>query len=180
MEQLKRAVSEWIPFICARKLASISILLVLSLNGAAQQDLTFSTTAGDKVSLSSLRGKVVMLVFSSVQDPQCRDEFKALEFLSARYHDRDVAIYWVSIDPSVAIRGEKLTGACGPAGSVPILDDPEQTGFRKFGTKILRLPTLVILDKEGRISGKPLGGFNPDPDFVDSLGATIDGLLSAK
>jgi peroxiredoxin len=180
MEQPACKDSKTAASIGARSLATVAIIAGLWLSVSAQQDSTFSTASGGKLNLSSLRGKVVVLVFSSVQDPQCRDEFKALDFLIDKYRDAEVALYWVSISPANAMNSDQLTAACGSPGSVPLLGDPNQTAFRRLGSKVPRVPTVVILNKQGQMSGQPRGGFSPDPDFVDNLSATIDGLLAAK
>ncbi|HEU4389276.1 MAG TPA: hypothetical protein VFV34_15845, partial [Blastocatellia bacterium] len=55
------------------------LLLVLLAAGpcvspvSGQQDAALRSLDGGSVALSSLRGKVVVLLFSGIQDPQCRD-----------------------------------------------------------------------------------------------------------
>lgn len=157
--------------------AAIFLASILMVGAVAQQDLTFSTPEGQAVALSSLRGKVVVLMFAGVQDPQCRDEFKALSSLIERYRGKDVSIYWVSINPPSAASDDRLRAPCGPAGSVPVLRDANQTAFKRLAGASAQLPTLVVLDQNGKPYGKPRGGFNPDSDFVNEVAAVIDELL---
>jgi peroxiredoxin len=180
MEKPRCKDSKMVAPIYVRIFAALAVIAGLWLSVSAQQDSTFSTASGGKLNLSSLRGKVVVLVFSSVQDPQCRDEFKALDFLIDKYRDAEVALYWVSIRAANPMSSDQLTAACGSPGSVPLLGDPNQAAFRRFGSKVPRVPTVIILNKQGQMSGQPRGGFSPDPDFVDNLSATIDALLAAK
>ena len=157
-----------------------SFIAIIALAVAANaQDATFSTTNGSTVSTASLRGRVVVLLFGGTQDPQCRDEFKALGSLAERYRGKNVNIYWVSIDPA-SVTNDKLNSPCGPTGSVAVLRDETRAGFKQFAGKKPQLPTIVILNQQGQPQGPPRGGFNPDSDLINELAAVIDGLLSAK
>ncbi len=150
--------------------------MITALISAAQgqQNASFVTPAGETITLASLRGKVVVLVFGGTSDPQCRDEFKALQALADKYAASKVAVFWVSID-SAQTTSEQLKAPCGPVGSVSVVRDTSRAGFKQFGGK--QLPTIVILDKQGNIAGQPRGGFNPNSAFVNSMIDVIDGLL---
>lgn len=156
-------------------IACAAIIACMTAGVSAQQDLTFQTLSGQAVSLSSLRGKVVVLMFSGTQDPQCRDEIKALQSLSERYQGQPVSIYWISINSPAEASEQQIRTTCGTASSVPVLRDANRAAFRAF--KGTELPTLVVLDQQGQAHGRPLGGFNPNSDFVNDLAATIGGLL---
>jgi thiol-disulfide isomerase/thioredoxin len=152
--------------------------LCLTVPAGAQQDLTFVTPGGQSLSMSGMRGKVVVLLFGGVQDPQCRDEFKALESLSERYQGKDVSIYWVSVNTPAEASNERLKSPCGPAGSVVILRDQNQAAFKRFSGR--QLPTIVVLNQSGEVYGQPRGGFNPNSDFINDMAAIIDSLLSQR
>lgn len=159
----------------AAVVCSMMLMAGLSLPAGAQQDLTFLSPEGHALSLSSMRGKVVVLLFSGVQDPQCKEAMKALQSLNDRYQGKNVSINWVSINSPSEASNEKLKAPCGPAGSVNVLRDQNQAAFKRFGCK--QLPTLVILNQQGELHGRPYGGFNPDSNFVNDLSASIDSLL---
>ena len=159
-------------------LLTIIAVACLSISAAAQQNLTFTTPDGQTVALSSMRGNVTVLLFSGVQDPQCRDVFKALESLAERYQGKNVRIYWVSIDPEREASNEQIKAPCGPAGSVMILRDGSRAAFKSFEGK--QMPTIVVLDQQGQLYGQPRGGFNPNTDFINKMAAMIDSLLSRK
>jgi peroxiredoxin len=144
----------------------------------AQQDLTLVSPDGQTFTLSGLRGKVVVLLFGGLQDPQCRDEFKALTSLAERYQGKDVAIYWVSVNSAKDVTDAQLKNPCGPAGSVVVLRDASQAVFKKYSGKVAQLPTIVVLNQQGEVFGQPRGGFNPNTDFINDLAAAIDSLLS--
>ncbi len=159
-------------------LIAVMTCAVATTASAQQQDLSFVTPDGQAISLSSLRGKVAVLLFGGVQDPQCKDEFKALQSLAERYQDKGVSIYWVSINSPAEAANDKLKNPCGPAGSVVVLRDQNQAAFKRFGGR--QLPTIVVLNQQGEIHGQPRRGFNPNSDFVNDLAAVIDGLLNQK
>jgi peroxiredoxin len=154
------------------------VIANLSVTTGAQQDMSFVTPDGQTVTLSGLRGKVVILLFGGVQDPQCRDEFKALESLAERYQGKDVHIYWVSVNPASEVSNAQLKSPCGPVSSVVVLRDQNQAAFKRYSGKRAQLPTIVVLNQQGEVQGQPRGGFNPNSDFINDLAAMIDSLLS--
>lgn len=156
--------------------SAIIVVACLILPVSAQQNFTFTSPDGASVTSSSLRGNVVVLLFSSVQDPQCRDVFKALESLTERYKGQSVRIYWVSLDFEKDASDEQIKAPCGPASQVAILRDPARAAFKSIGGR--QMPTIVVLDKQGQMQGEPRGGFNPNSDFVNKMAAVIDSLLS--
>lgn len=156
---------------------AIFAILAAAIAAQGQQNLSLMSLDGTSVALSSLQGKVVVLMFAGIQDPQSREEFKALDTLVQRYRDKDAVIYWVSINPASAASDERLRAQRG-ASSVAILRDPNQSVFKHFGG--LQLPTAVILDRKGQVQGKPRGGFNPNADFVNDLATTVDSLLTSR
>jgi peroxiredoxin len=154
------------------------VVATLSVTTGAQQDMSFVTPDGQTVTLSGLRGKVVVLLFGGIQDPQCREEFKALESLAERYQGKDVHIYWVSVNPANEVSNAQLKNPCGPASSVVVLRDQNQTAFKRYSGKKAQLPTIIVLNQQGEAQGQPRGGFNPNSDFINDLAAMIDSLLS--
>jgi peroxiredoxin len=159
-----------------RKTLAVGIFLIGSFVVAAnaQNNASFATTDGGSVSLADMRGKVVVLVFGGVTDPQCRSEIKMLESLADRYANKKVAVYWVSIDSPANASDAQLKTPCGVSTNVKVLRDASRAAFKQFGGK--QLPTIVVLDQQGQISGQARGGFNPNADFVNDIAQIIDGL----
>ena len=153
--------------------ALISCVVTIS----AQQDFTFTTATGQPAALSSLRGKVTVLLFSGSQDPQRRDGVKALESLADRYQGKDVKIYWVSVNPPAEMTNEQLKSPGGGATSIGVLRDAGGAALKRISGKSAQLPTIVVLDREGNLVGQPRGGFNPNSDFINDLASTIDRVL---
>jgi peroxiredoxin len=154
------------------------VAATFSVTAGAQQDMSFVTPDGQTVTLSGLRGKIVVLLFGGLQDPQCRDEFKALESLAERYQGKGVGIYWVSVNAPTEASDAQLKNPCGAAGSVVVLRDQNQAAFKRYSGKRAQLPTIVVLNQQGEAQGQPRGGFNPNSDFINDLATMIDSLLS--
>lgn len=164
MNKLKKAIS-----------SGILMMVFLSITASAQNNASFMAPDGGSVSVSELRGKVVVLVFGGVTDPQCRSEFKMLESLSERYANKKVVLYWVSIDAPATASDAQLKNPCGSNTSVKVLRDTNRVAFKQFGGK--QLPTIVVLDQQGQVSGQARGGFNPNSDFINDIAQIIDRLL---
>jgi hypothetical protein len=124
-----------------------------------------------------MQGNVVVLVFASTQDPQCREEFKALTELTKRYVGKPVRIYWVSVDPPT-VANDRLKAPCGDAGSVTVIRDTNRAAFKRFSSRVPQLPTIVVLNQQGQVSKPARGGFNPDSDFVNDTASVINSILS--
>jgi peroxiredoxin len=158
-------------------LAVSAILACLVATAGAQQDFTLTTAGGQTVPISSMRGKVLVLLFSGVQDPQRREALKALASLAERYQGKDVKVCWVSVNSSSELTDEQLKSAGATAPSVMVLRDTNQAAFKRFSGKLAQLPTVVVLDRQGNPVGQPRGGFNPNSDFINDMSSTIDGVL---
>lgn len=155
---------------------TMSLLVVAIFSGAAgaQSNASFTSPDGQAVTLTSLRGKVVVLVFGGTNDPQCRDEFKALDALAQRFRGKNVEFFWVSVDPA-SVSDAQVKAPCGPTYSVKVLRDASRTAFKQFGGK--QLPTIVVLNPQGAVEGQVRGGFNPNTDFINHIADVIDDLL---
>ena len=156
-----------------------SIIIACLLSPAVlAQEIEFVTPGGQPVPLSSMHGKIAVLLLSGTQDPQCRDEFKTLNGLAERYNGKPVSVCWISINPASAVSGDRLKAPCGPVGSVTVLRDPSQAAFKRFAKTQSQIPVLVIMDQKGQVYGEPIAGFNPDSDFVNTLAGIIDSALA--
>ena len=153
--------------------ASFAIIACIGFPAGAQ-DFSFSTPNGQTVTLTSLRGDVVVLLFSGVQDPQRRDGLKVLATLTERYKDKNVKVFWVSVNPANEVTNDQLKSV---TTSVTVLRDVNQAAFKRFSGKVAQLPTIVVLDRQGNPFGQPRGGINPNSDFINDLASIIDGLL---
>src|ERR1700730_2305871 len=97
-------------------MAAIAIISCVAATRA--QDFSFTTPTGEIVPVSSMRGKVVVLLFSGVQDPQRREGLKRLAALGDRFQGKDVKVCWVSVNPPNELSNDQLKSL---GGSVVVL-----------------------------------------------------------
>lgn len=102
---------------------------------------------GDRVTLSSLRGKAVILAFWASWCGPCRAEAPSLNRLSKRLADQNVVVVGVNTSDS---KGNALQFAQSAGLSYPLAFDAESEVAGAYG--VSSLPTVVIVDKDGKIA----------------------------
>jgi len=138
---------------------------------------TFRTTGGGTLAVAGMRGRVAVLLFGGMVDPQSPEELPVLQQLANRYQGRDVDVYWVSLDPAGTPDAQLTQFAASNGYRGAILRDSGDILRSVSGGRKPQLPTIVVLDKTGAVAGKPIGGFDRDVDIVARLSAVIDPLL---
>jgi len=162
-------------------LAIFGLLIVFSFAIQAQ-NITFTSIEGAKVDLASQKGKVVVLGIGASWLPLSKDQAIAINKLSKKYAGRDVAFYFIATDSTSAksknyatdedIRKFSQTNKL----TISILRDADgATSIKQY--KIDQMPAFVILDREGKLSGAPFGGIDPDTDISAILSKKIDAIL---
>ncbi|MCM3116350.1 TlpA family protein disulfide reductase [Neobacillus sp. MER 74] len=132
--------------------------------GAKAPDFELKTLTGEKVKLSNLKGKKVMLNFWATWCPPCKAEMPAMEQFSKQM-PKDVVILAVNIDPQLDVQGfvdkNKIT--------FPILLDAEDTVNETY--QVLSIPTTYFIDSKGNIQNKYIGEMKLDDmkDFTSKL-----------
>ncbi|OIK13246.1 alkyl hydroperoxide reductase [Bacillus sp. MUM 116] len=119
--------------------------------GAKAPDFELKTLSGDKIKLSDLKGKKVMLNFWATWCPPCKAEMPAMEkFFKEK--DKDLVILAVNIDPQLDVKGfvnkNKIT--------FPILLDVDDHVNETY--QILSIPTTYFINSKGIIENKFTGG----------------------
>lgn len=111
---------------------------------------------GTEVDLSSQIGRsATVLSFWSIYCDSCVDEMLALQKLEDKYRGQDLVIMAVNEDLQVTTdrirrfleRLEKFRGKI----TYPLLYDENAVVFDAFG--VTTLPTLILIDREGKIAG---------------------------
>jgi len=133
------------------------------------EDVTFADIKGKRISLASLKNKVVFINFWATWCPPCRAEMPAINKLYTRFKsNKNVVFLLVDADgkPELSNAFMKSQGYDLPvytmAGAVP------ESLFAGS------LPTTVILDKSGHIAYSGIGA----ADYSNpKIAAFIDGLL---
>lgn len=121
---------------------------------------------GARIGLEDLKGRAVIVDFWASWCGPCAVQAPILERLSRRYEERGLVVVGVNVDdpPGVA-----ASYAQRKALSYPIVLDP--TGETQAAYGVTQLPSLVVLDREGRVVAYLTG-------VVDE--GTLDELVSAS
>jgi peroxiredoxin len=124
--------------------------------GTEAPEITLADPAGKNVSLSSLRGKYVLIDFWASWCGPCRQENPNVVRMYNQYRDKGFEIFGVSLDESKdkwlkAIAMDKLTW--------PHVSDLK--GWNSAAAQLYNIqaiPQTLLLDKEGKIIAKNLRG----------------------
>jgi thiol-disulfide isomerase/thioredoxin len=119
-------------------------------------DADLKTIAGNRVALSSLKGKYVLLTFWSVQSKDCIGENLQLKEFYKLYNKKGFEIYQINLDENeadwkTAVRFDELPWICTRE------DDPKDPKIAiLFNVKTL--PANYLFDKQGIIIASDLHG----------------------
>jgi thiol-disulfide isomerase/thioredoxin len=125
------------------------------VEGSPVPDFTLPRLGGGTVTLSSLRGKVVVIDFWATWCPPCRAEMPWLVEMAKRLQPKGVAFIAISEDD--------------PPGQVPLVTDfarqvPGLERFAALGDPQIEarygvdsLPTLFIVDRQGQLVASAVG-----------------------
>ena len=141
--------------------------------GDMAPDFEMTLSNGERVQLSSLRGKVVMLQFTASWCGVCRKEMPYIESdIWAKHKDNaDFALYGIDREEPV----EKINELIEKTGvTYPIGLDPEADIFKLYAEEKAGITRNVIIDRDGRIV--MLTRLFEMDEFNEMVGV-IDGLL---
>lgn len=141
--------------------------------GEMAPDFTITLTDGKQVELSSLRGKVVMLQFTTSWCGVCRKEMPFIEkdIWLKNKNNPDFALIGIDRDEPLekVLAFAKSTGVTYPLGL-----DPGADIFAKYVLRDAGITRNVLIDREGRIA--KLTRLYNEEEFT-SLVNQIDGML---
>ena len=120
--------------------------------GSQARDFSLHNLAGEKVSLSDYKGKVVLINFWATWCPPCRAEIPDLEAAYREHQDDDFVVLGVSIeDPPETVQA--FVAEYGV--TYPVLLDSEGEMVRVY--RAAGLPTSVFVDPQGVIRIRHVG-----------------------
>ncbi len=141
-------------------LLPLNIALALPKKGTKAPDFLVQTYEGGSISISRLKGKVVVLMFAAEWCPHCRREIPALSStwkeMGLEVEDIVGVVMVVSSQESKAISFFK---AADPPSNWKLVTDANYVA-EKYG--VSGVPTIIVLDKNGTIADVEVGGVPPD------------------
>lgn len=178
------------------KRAKLSVLFVaffsVLLSSPAQHAVSGQTGAGAKQPLirlqgidrhfydvAEMRGSVVLVSFGATWCPPCSGELFALEELQHEYQGKPVKFFWVTVENEGQISDTALKRyAADHKLSFPVLRDGTRTVYLQFSPRI-RLPMIVLFDKDGHLDGPAQFGMSSDVDnYKERMRTRLDALLA--
>jgi peroxiredoxin len=142
-----------------------------SLTGKPARDFAF-TVDGKPMRLSDLRGKVVVLDFWASWCQPCIEEAPAMNALQQKISGRGGTIVGISVDDDDSAYAAFLKQH---EVDFPTYRDPAKSIAESYGTRMY--PETYIIDREGRIDRKLIGGQDwTGPEMM----AYLDTLLAKK
>lgn len=138
--------------------------------GNSAPDFTLNDLNGNKVTLSSMKGRVVMVEFWATWCPPCKESIPELNKLYNKYKDKGFTVLAISVDKG--LDSAELAGfARDYSLTYPVLLD---NGKASSSYGVGSIPTSFMIDKNGRMVSKHMGY---DPDLLESLSKEIETLL---
>jgi len=138
----------------------------ITASGDLAPDFQLQTPGGRFVSLSGLRGKVVMVHFWVTWCPPCVEEIPALDRLYSILMGKDFEMLAVSVDEGGVdavvpfVQKNRL--------NIPMLLDPDHRTASRYGT--YKFPETYIVDRQGVVRYKAVGPRDwSDPSNVQVL-----------
>jgi thiol-disulfide isomerase/thioredoxin len=131
-------------------------------------DFTLTTLKGDSVSLSSLKGKVLLIDFWASWCVPCRYANRSLVKLYSKYKDKGFEILGVSVDEEVkdwekAIRKDKITWP-------QVNDTGGWDAIAAIKWRVEALPSSFLIDKEGNLVAIDLDKKDLEKKIIELLG----------
>lgn len=121
--------------------------------GAKAPLFTLPALDGKNISLSSLKGKVVLLNFWASWCPPCLEEMPSLQVLYKKLQSKPFELLAVNIDEDGVSSALPVVQKLDL--NFPILLDPPQETTRKYGT--IGVPETYIIDTNGIVVEKIFG-----------------------
>ena len=145
-----------------------SLLISFSLGVFGQEDtsaIKFSLRSIDSGNITDadVRNKVVVFITTSSRLPVRARQVASFRNLIQDYSPRGVDFYLVSTDSEARkskryVSDEQLRHFARELDlPLKVLRDPGGETMRKYGRDLI--PLIVVLDKEGRVDGKPIQGY---------------------
>jgi peroxiredoxin len=132
-------------------------------------NITLPLLGGGNASLSSYKGKIVILNFWATWCPPCRNEMPSMETLYQRFKNQGLEILAVDLGEE---RNQVQKFIKDNRYTFPVLLDSEGKVSGQYG--ISSIPTTYILDRDGKIIGRIVGSIRWDnPKVIAAFEALL-------
>ena len=117
------------------------------------EDFSLESLEGSKVSLSSFKGKVVLLSFWATWCGPCRQEMPEMQTLYQKLKGKGFEVVAVDMmeDKATVAKFVKTSGYTFPV----LLDSKGEVGGGPYAARAI--PTNYVVDKGGRLVGRKIG-----------------------
>jgi|GEM_PF-5740014 len=122
-----------------------------ALRSGEAPDFTLMDLNQQRVHLAELRGRIVVLYFWDLEYDPCKEAQPILEKLRAKYEKKRVEFWGIADAPPMDVLARFQAGGC----ALPTLVDLNHEVTRKY--QIQMTPTVIIVDRRGRIAGYTQG-----------------------
>ncbi len=140
-------------------------------DGGRAPDFTLSSIQGDRISLSALRGKVVVVEFWATWCPPCRESIPDLNKVYEKFRGRNFELLAISVDKGVDAPSS-LRAFVNEYGVVyPVLWDDNNVNSLY---NVSGIPVMFVIDKEGYVVKKHTGFA---PGLSEMLSNVVEALL---
>jgi peroxiredoxin len=149
--------------------SAVMMLLTLPCAGCSQPgeagqtapDFSLKDTSGNKVMLRHYKGKVILLDFWATWCPPCKRSIPELVDLQRKYRKNGLVILGVSVDDPDMVNNRYLSAFKEKYKiNYTILRANKRVLSDYFSTGDLAVPTLFVIDRQGKIVDKQVG-FRP-------------------
>lgn len=139
---------------------------VEKLSGQKAPDFTLKDINGNTVSLSSFKGKVVLLNFWATWCPPCRAEIPSMNKLNQLLKNKGLVILAVSTDRAVVDVKDFLKN--NPVNFTVVVDYNLSVSRSLY--KVFMVPTTFLIDKRGIVIEKYFGEQDwTEPEMIKEI-----------
>jgi peroxiredoxin len=136
-------------------LAKAEEITAANRGDAAKADFTLKDANGKKVTLSALRGKIVLVNFWAIQCASCKKEMQDLDLIYTHYQEQGLVILSITGDNPFATASYLASKGYHPA----VLFDDGKVG-KAFHVDQLHpegLPRSFVFDRDGKLVAESVG-----------------------